>query len=318
MALIVPILGAALGLAGLLGGALYLKQEKLLYLPQIPSRRYEAYPDEFDGLAYEDVTLRAVDGTRIHAWFVHPARNDEERRARVTVVYFHGNAGNLSHRLPDVRNLISFCRCNVLMVSYRGYGKSAGVPSEQGFKMDASAAIDFCLHATKEAEASENGTIATPESAVLTRRIDSDLVYVFGRSIGGAVALWLARKYGSRIRGVIVENTFTSINDMIDVVFPRGLRWLKRLNRNQWNSLALVGKIRSPVLFISGREDELVPPSQMDALYDACRVGSCMLCRMVYIRNGTHNETWYRGGEQYYRAIADFIQETRGFGSLTD
>ncbi|KAK4529465.1 hypothetical protein CCYA_CCYA01G0322 [Cyanidiococcus yangmingshanensis] len=318
MALLVPILGATLGIAGLLGGALYLKQEKLLYLPQIPSRRYEAYPDQFEGLSYQDVTLLAGDGTRIHAWLVQPVRVDTEKRPRVTVVYFHGNAGNLSHRLPDVRNLVAFCRCNVLMVSYRGYGESTGSPSEQGFKMDASAALDFCLNASKAAESGESGIATAPENNSPMCRIDSDLVYVFGRSIGGAVALWLARKYGSKVRGVIVENTFTSVNDMIDVVFPRGLRWLKRLNRNQWNSLALVSKIRPPVLFISGRQDELVPPAQMDALYNACHAGSCMLCRMVYIRNGTHNDTWYRGGEQYYQAIADFIQETRSLRSLTD
>ncbi|KAF6005201.1 Alpha/beta hydrolase domain-containing protein 13 [Cyanidiococcus yangmingshanensis] len=164
MALLVPILGATLGIAGLLGGALYLKQEKLLYLPQIPSRRYEAYPDQFEGLSYQDVTLLAGDGTRIHAWLVQPVRVDTEKRPRVTVVYFHGNAGNLSHRLPDVRNLVAFCRCNVLMVSYRGYGESTGSPSEQGFKMDASAALDFCLNASKAADSGESGIATAPEN----------------------------------------------------------------------------------------------------------------------------------------------------------
>jgi|YelNatPaOPRAMG01_1025707.scaffolds.fasta_scaffold27612_4 fermentation-respiration switch protein FrsA (DUF1100 family) len=318
MAAIVPILGVALGAVGLLGGALYLKQEKLLYLPQIPSRHYDAYPDQFEGLAYEDVALRAVDGTRIHAWLVFPVRSETGQRPRVTIIYFHGNAGNLSHRLQDVRNLIATCQCNVLMVSYRGYGESSGTPSEQGFKLDASAAMEFCLNAGKHAAADDSGTSTAAGRVSSARLIESDLLYVFGRSIGGAVALWLGRKYGSKLRGVIVENTFTCIGDMIDVVFPRGLRWLKRLNRNPWNSLALVGKIRSPILFISGRQDELVPPSHMDALYNAARAGSCMLARMVYIPDGTHNDTWYRGGERYYQAIADFIQETRGLRSLTD
>ena len=287
-------LGALAGIVGLMGGGLYVFQERLLYLPQLPSRTYDVLPSNFAGLGFEDVFLRSADGTRIHSWLVYPSADEAREAPRSTLLYFHGNAGNLAHRLPDVQSMVALCSCNVLMVSYRGYGMSEGSPSESGIKQDARAALEYCL------AGGGDGAHISP------RRL-----YVFGRSIGGAVALWLAHQYPNVIRGVIVENTFTSVNDMIDTVFPRMLRWVKRLNRNRWDTLSFIPDVRVPVLFLSGRRDELVPPRHMDILYELCRNGASPLCKMVHIEDGTHNDTWYRGGRLYYESITSFIEEAQ-------
>ncbi|GAB0496751.1 hypothetical protein MMPV_008067 [Pyropia vietnamensis] len=228
----------AISLVGATIGALVLFQERLLYHPGIPSRAHDGNPADY-GLTFSDVPLVAADGTLLHAWLLHapspgggrlgssgPAGR---RRAAgpATVLYFHGNAGNISHRLPDAVRWVRDVGVHVLLVSYRGYGQSQGVPAPA---------------------------------------IDPSRVWVFGRSLGGAVGLALAAANPPpALAGVIVENTFTSINSMIDVVLPP-LRWAKPLNRNVWDSAGVVGRLDLPMLFMSGADDELVPPRMMKAL----------------------------------------------------
>ena len=155
----------------------------------------------------------------------------------------------MSHRLVEAR-LHHAAGCNVLLLSYRGYGASQGSPSQAGFVNDARAAIAYLADRAQD--------------------IDVSKVFLFGRSIGGACAIHVAAQHqhqqeegrrqrsvnGQRdgstrlcIKGIIVENTFTSIDDMIDVVFPV-LSFAKPLNRNKWNSLRAIQKIRAPILFL--------------------------------------------------------------------
>lgn len=117
------------------------------------------------------------------------------------------------------------------MVSYRGYGSSDGFPTETGMKLDAIAALEY----------------VRDRSDIL----DVERIYLFGRSIGGACAIALASMPDARnaIRGVIVENTFTSTNDMIDTVLPI-LRFAKPFNRNKWNSLDAIKNVHAPIMII--------------------------------------------------------------------
>lgn len=166
---------------------------------------------------------------------------------------------------------------NVLMLSYRGYGQSNGSPSERGFKLDALAAVEYCL---------DREDI-----------LDLQRIFLFGRSIGGAVAISTAAKFSrAEIAGIVVENTFTSMGDMIDVVLPP-LKFFKFLNRNPWNSLAIVPSLKTPMLFISGLRDELVPPAQVAALHDAAQ--QCRVKQFFSVENGTHNDTYVTRNAKY-------------------
>lgn len=253
------------GLSGALVAALYAFQEKLLYHPTIPTREYEEAPTDH-AMPYADVEIVTDDGVRLHAWLV--TQNSGSREA-ATFVYFHGNAGNIGHRLQDARRFYSR-GYNLLMVSYRGYGKSDGTPSENGLIRDAAAALQY---------AADRGDVLN------TRRI-----YMFGRSIGGAVALAAAKNAAEgHVRGVVIENSFTSIDDMIDVVMP-ALRAFKFLNRNKWDSLAVIKDVNVPILFISGLRDELCPPIHMRRLHEEAESSPLKVFHSV--ANGTHNVRW--------------------------
>lgn len=206
--------------------ALYVLQEKILYLPSIPTRDYERTPDDYN-MQYVDVELRTDDDVQLHAWLITQHESAEDAP---TLLYFHGNAGNMSHRLIDVRFHYA-SGYNVLLVSYRGYGRSQGAPSQHGFQADARAAFAYLR---------DRSDI-----------INQNKLFVFGRSIGGACAIDLVATHSDRacIKGLIVENTFTSIDDMIDVVLPI-LKFAKPLNRNKWNSLKAVKNIKIPILFL--------------------------------------------------------------------
>ncbi|GAB0498796.1 hypothetical protein MMPV_010149 [Pyropia vietnamensis] len=301
----------AISLVGATIGALVLFQERLLYHPGIPSRAHEGNPADY-GLTFSDVPLVAADGTLLHAWLLHapspgggrlgssgPAGR---RRAAgpATVLYFHGNAGNISHRLPDAVRWVRDVGVHVLLVSYRGYGQSQGSPTEAGLRQDAQAALDWAL--------AGGGGGGRSRQRVPAPAIDPSRVWVFGRSLGGAVGLALAAANPPpALAGVIVENTFTSINSMIDVVLPP-LRWAKPLNRNVWDSAGVVGRLDLPMLFMSGADDELVPPRMMKALYERATAGGWGRKKMVVIAGGTHNDTWYVGGDAYYSAIREFVE----------
>ncbi len=142
----------------LLAAFLYLNQGGMLYLPDMPSRQLIADPGAV-GLDFEDVTLETSDGVNIHGWFVPGESN------RV-LLYFHGNAGNISHRIHSIREFREL-GLSVFMIDYRGYGQSGGKPTEQGLYRDAEAAWRYL----------------TGERGIATANI-----VLFGRSLGGSVA----------------------------------------------------------------------------------------------------------------------------------
>ena len=162
---------------------LYLTQSGMLYLADMPSRKVEATPANI-GLAFEPLSIATADGETLDAWFI-PA---EEPRG--TLLFFHGNAGNISHRLDSIA-LFHRLGLNVLIFDYRGYGRSTGSPSESGLYKDAEAVWQYL---TEE------------------RRMLADNIVLFGRSLGGAVAVWLADRV--KPAGLIVESSFTSVPDL--------------------------------------------------------------------------------------------------------
>ena len=204
--IIVLALGLCLGLLIFL----YLTQDRLLYFP---ISRISATPADID-LPFETINLITADGVKLSSWFI-PAEG-----ARGVVLFFHGNAGNISHRLDSIQvfHRLGF---SVFIIDYRGYGQSEGKPSEQGIYLDAEAAWQYLVD---------------------ERRIPPEHIVLFGRSLGGAVAVWLAQQHTPGI--LILESTFTSVPDVAAKHYPfLPVRWLSRF---QYNSLERLPTIKCP------------------------------------------------------------------------
>lgn len=233
----------------------------MLYHPEIPKHsRVYVQPPSIYNLPFETVHIRSSENVILHAFWIRHA--GEKGKFVPTIIYFHGNAGNMSHRLQNAAGLFHTCQCNIFLVEYRGYGLSTGTPSEHGFRMDARAAFDY----------------------LFTRHdLDLNQIVVFGRSLGGAVAIDLAAEaeYSQRIMCVILENTFTSIPDMavelihiwikylplfcfknkvnlkVKEITINGLRGNEHFFSFQYVSLFKIQYFSTPCLFISGLADTL-------------------------------------------------------------
>jgi len=199
---------------------------------------------------------------------------------------------NIGLRLPNAARMHAELRANVLLVEYRGYGDSDDAdPTEEGFKKDAEASLRFVR--------------AHPE-------INGSKVFLFGRSLGGAVAFHLAgyaQREGMDLAGLVVENTFVSIPRMVDHLMPLVAIFKDLVCRIYWDSGKVVGGLDLPVLYLSGGKDELVPPGQMIELYRKSLEGPAALVKMHVIKDGTHNETWLQGGQMYWDQIKAFLKQ---------
>jgi abhydrolase domain-containing protein 13 len=244
-----------IGVASVVVAAYYF-QDGLLYVPTLPGLPRDVMVTPFafgwksDLAAYEQVWVREpVDDLKLQAWFFKSHRDAGVARTRPTVLFLHSNAGNLSHRIPNIRELVETCHFNVFILSYRGYGRSDGTPSEEGLKRDAAAALRY---------------LATAGRA----DVDPNRIVVLGRSLGGAVGIWLAANFPEWCAALLVENAFTSVPDMVDVVLP-ALKRVKWLSRNTWDNVKEIERVTVPILFLSSSKDELVPPAHMRALHAA-------------------------------------------------
>lgn len=256
---------------GYLGVALYLffMQPRMLYYPDMPGRELEANPAAV-GLAYEDVALLTRDGVRLHAWFI-PAEHP-----RATVLYCHGNAGNISHRLDSIRLLHSL-GLQVLILDYRGYGQSEGKPSEAGTYRDADAAWHYLLE---------------------TRGLPASGIILLGRSLGAAVAADLASR--TQPAAVILESAFTSVPDRAAEIYP----WLpvRLLSRYRYDNLGKMARIDRPLLLVHGREDEIIPFSHAERLFRRAREPKSLL-----EISGGHNDAFQRSREAYTHGLQTFL-----------
>jgi hypothetical protein len=263
------VLLAAAGLYGALLLAMYVGQAGLLYLPDMPSRELAATPADI-GLAYETVRIDTADGPRLHGWYL-PAQ-----AARGTLLFFHGNAGNISHRLDSLR-IFHALRLNVLIFDYRGYGQSEGKPSEEGTQRDALAAWRHLVQVRGE----------SPQRIVL-----------FGRSLGAALAAWLAAR--ERPAALILESGFTSVPDMAaELYWWLPARTLARLN---YATADYLGGVRSPVLVAHSPDDEIIPYHHGRALYAAAPEPKAFL-----EMKGDHNGGFLASGDAYLRGLDRFL-----------
>jgi fermentation-respiration switch protein FrsA (DUF1100 family) len=226
----------------------------------------------------EDVWFRAEDGVRLHGWYCTPRREtDGQALRRMTLLWFHGNAGNVTYRLGVIERLVEL-PADVFIIDYRGYGRSEGSPSEAGLYADARGAWDYLT---------------------VERQIPPADIVVFGDSLGGAVAIELATRVEPA--GLIVQSGFTSIRDMAAEVMPFVPGFLLR---TKMDSLNKVAGVRAPKLFIHSPADELVPYRFGRQLYDAAPAPK----QFYEVKGARHNETDLVGGRAYFEAIANFVR----------
>ncbi len=246
----------------------YIFQARLLYHP---TSKIDATPEQI-GLAFDDVSLKTDDGLEISAWFV-PAEN-----AKGVIIFCHGNAGNISHRLDTLR-IYHNLGFSVLLFDYRGYGRSEGKPSEAGTYSDARAAWDYL---------------------VKKRNVEPGRITIAGRSLGAAIAAQLASE--TQPRALILESAFTSVPDMAAKLYPfLPVRWLSRFS---YNTLAIIAQIECPVLVIHSKDDDLVPFAHGEELFDAARPPKDFL----EIR-GDHNGGYVFSGGLYTSGLRAFLMK---------
>ncbi|KAI9310472.1 Alpha/Beta hydrolase protein [Dichotomocladium elegans] len=282
------------GITWLTGAALlYLYQSDLIYPSSFPegSRDFVARPSDYGVEHSTEEWLTTRDHIRLHIYTMLVSNDPAEARNAFTILYFHANAGNMGHRLPIAKVFHDRLRCNVVMLSYRGYGLSTGKPSEKGLRIDAQTLLD---HVRSHPILKDTRLVA------------------YGQSIGGAVAIDLVARNDGAFAGLIVENTFLSVPKLIPHVVPV-LRHFSFLCHQHWSSETRVRRIyKTPVLFLSGTCDELVPPPHMRKLHDQC--ASSHSKDWVQFPNGMHNDTCMQPG--YFTAIGEFL-ETRTLSQKT-
>jgi fermentation-respiration switch protein FrsA (DUF1100 family) len=246
----------------------------MLYYPNVPTRDLERTPNA-GGLAYEEVHLTTPDGVRIHGWFL-PAPPATAKD--LTLLFFHGNAGNISHRIEKCQVFLDL-GFDVLIIDYRGYGQSEGRPDEPGTYQDAQAAHDYLTR--------ERGQ--HPERIVL-----------YSESLGTGVAVDLAAR--APVGGIVLEAPFTSIPDVAQRIF-----WflpVHPLVRNRYDSLRKIGGVRAPLLILHRRDDEYLKLRHARRLLDAARSAK----RLVEL-HGQHADAFFASEELCRDALRAFIAD---------
>ncbi len=249
---------------------MYFYQEKIIFQPR---RELTRTPADLD-LEFEDLFLTTADGVRINAWYL-PAAGDAG--SAPTLLFFHGNAGNMSDCLETLQIFHSL-RLNVLIIDYRGYGLSEGEPSEHGSYLDGEAAWEWLRRRGTE-----------PERIILA-----------GRSLGGGIATELASRYP--VRALILESTYTSMPAIAQDVYPFiPAAWLVR---HKYNNLKKLQHIRCPILVIHSRDDDYIKIKHGRTLYRALKPGT--MKQFAEIR-GDHGSGYLQSAGLYTSALNKFL-----------
>ena len=240
-----------------------------------PQTDFDMAPDQM-GLQYESINFKAGDGTKLHGWFFPlPGKSP-------VILFCHGNAGNISHRLGNIRKFLSY-GFPVFIYDYRGYGKSNGRPSRKGLYLDGLAAYDFL---------------------VKKRGISPDRIILFGRSLGAAIATEIAvQRQANRL---ILESAFTStkaVAQTMPLFAP-----LSPFLPTHYNNLQKINHIAIPKLIIHGNRDEIIPFSMGERLFEAGADPKAFYA----IEGAGHNDTWVIGGKEYFERIAAFLRVHHG------
>jgi len=247
---------------------LYIFQSHLVFYPGT-GREISATPDQI-GLPYQDIRLKTSDNISLHGWHI-PAP-----QARGTVLFLHGNAGNISHRLDSVQ-MLHRLGYSTLILDYRGYGNSAGTPSEQGTYLDAEAAWRYLTQ---------------------QQHIPACRIVLFGESLGGAVAAWLATR--QKPAALVIASAFTSVPDLAQHIYPYlPVRWLARI---RYATREYLRSVSAPVLIDHSPADDIIPFGHGRALFAAANPPKHFL-----ELGGGHNNGFIFMRESWVRTLGDFL-----------
>ena len=268
--------------AGIVAIILWLRwsEPRMLYYPV---HEIDSTPDTH-GLNYEDVTLTTSDGIHINGWFLpapQPAITSHVSSVTghgspITVLFFHGNAGNISHRLEKLE-ILRDLGVDTFIIDYRGYGRSQGNPNEDGTYRDARAAYEYLTQA---------------------RNREPRLLVVYGESLGSAVAAEVASKV--EVGGLILEEAFTSVADVGQKMFPfLPVRWIVR---NKYDTLSKMPHIHAPLLILHSRDDEFFDMRHAQRLLAAANEPK----QLIELRGG-HNDAFLVSAEAYRHGLQVFL-----------
>lgn len=249
-----------------INAVMYVLQPGMVYFPV---KYLSQTPDQW-GLAYEDVYLESSNKNKIHGWYL-PVKNSNQY-----LIFFHGNGGNISHRRDSIK-IFNRLGLNILIIDYQGYGKSEGSADEAATYDDAFTAWNYLIGEKK----------ASPEE-----------ITIFGRSLGGGVASRLALDVNPR--ALILESTFSSINDMAELFIPLMSKVL--YVRYQYNTLERVKNIKAPILFLHSPDDEIIPFHLGEKNYKAAGNPK------IFIElAGDHNNGFMLSQPGYEQALKSFL-----------
>ncbi len=247
---------------------IFVFQDKLIFFP---SPTLQSTPETVS-LAYEDVYLNSTDGNKIHGWYV-PHEN-----AKGHILFFHGNAGNVSHRIETLR-IFHEIGLATLIIDYQGYGLSEGKPSEQNSYDDALAAWNYFIE---------------------ERKIKPDTIIIHGRSLGGGVASWLASEKDHAL--LILESTFRSTVEMGKEIYP--FLPISLISTTRFEIEKRIGNIQSPLMIIHSQQDNTVPFHHAEHLFRLAKQPK----EFVEI-SGEHNGGFLLNETMYKQSLEDFISE---------
>ncbi|WP_245812863.1 alpha/beta hydrolase [Nitrosomonas cryotolerans] len=249
---------------------LFLGQSRLIFFPET-GRKIIATPGQV-GLVYESVRINTVDNEMLHGWFV-PASG-----AKATVLFFHGNAGNISHRIGYL-SMFNQLDYNLLIFDYRGYGQSSGTPTESGTYLDALAAWRYLIE---------------------VKGISPSRIILFGESLGGAVAAWLAAHKAPGM--LVLASVFTSVPDMAEEIYP--FFPVRRIARFNYDTVESLRSVTCPVLIVHSLQDEIVPFKHGQSLYQMA-----FEPKQFLTLQGGHNDGFIFMQESWIRSFENFVTE---------
>ncbi len=269
---VVSVAGVFLVISILLLIMISILENQMIYYPaKYPDGFWE--PERF-GMTVEDCWFTTEDGVRLHGWYAGGVASDLD----ITLLWYHGNAGNITHRLENMRDLLNL-GVNVFIIDYRGYGRSDGAPDEEGIYKDGIAAYDYLIDEKEHTK---------------------DNIVLFGRSLGAAVAVEVATQRD--VRGMILESAFTDAKAMAKIIMP--FLPVGAVISSKFDSIGNIQNINVPVLFTHGDRDTIVPIDLGKKLFEAANEPK----EFYTIRGADHNDTYIVGGEEYYNKIKQFLE----------
>lgn len=257
----------------LAGGCVGAMESRFVFFPD---KRIAETPRD-RGLAYEEIYFQTEDGLNLNGWWI-PGTGSP-----LTILWFHGNGGNISHRLDNITLRHDLLGTNIFIFDYREYGRSEGQASEEGTYQDGNAAIRY-LRGRED--------------------VDPTKIVFLGESLGSAVAVEMATRHDCA--ALILESPFLSIAEMAKASFP--FLPIDSFLQTRYDTLSKIGQVRAPLLIVHGENDEIVPFWHGQRLFEAAREPK----EFYSIKRARHNDLYLVGGKAYLETLNRFLSRVIG------